>query len=164
MRDEMVVIRKHCPRFELPTKLRGHFKQAAFQYNQPLLATKMMLVMQSACRYEVGGSRTELMQRRVWPRHAVGEHGAKLSRLSKPASAFWSAPAERSVDGAFGKPAFTTCSSLLPTRHGVPAGPKFSALSQVQKRRRRSALPPHSKAPICPPPPATSYRTFRWLR
>ena len=54
MRDEMVVIGKDRPGFEIPTKVGRNCEQTAVQYRKPIRAPKEMLLVICTGGEEVG--------------------------------------------------------------------------------------------------------------
>lgn len=53
VRDEMIVVGEHGPRFERPTEFAANAEQASTQHDQSFPAAKMMLAQVSTSRDEV---------------------------------------------------------------------------------------------------------------
>ena len=68
-RNDVVVIGKDGPRFELPMILAGEFHEPALQQIQPCFILEQVLLVQCAGGHEINGVVIELVNRRVRPRH-----------------------------------------------------------------------------------------------
>ena len=104
----MIMIREHGPGLELPAKVPGHGEEAPMKHAQAVGTAEIVRFEIGSGGDAIGGPNGELMRRSVWPGRTDMERtysrAPRLANLrSKAVRRFWSAPAERSGDGALGE-------------------------------------------------------------
>ncbi len=79
LRDEVVVIGEHGPRFEIPIEIARHREQAAMKNGEPFAAAKMMLFEISASGDEVGRTLRKLVGGCVRPGGFGRRHDGRMT-------------------------------------------------------------------------------------
>ncbi len=78
--DEMIMIRKHRPGFELPGEILRNLEKASLQNIKAIACPKVMCLEIRSCRHEIGAGFGQLMTRRVRPEKDRISHRIRVGR------------------------------------------------------------------------------------